>query len=107
MTRTTPELAPSSPTRLATTYDYEHATGPYTVDQWNRVSNLEPSDPEAETLPLGHRGLLVPAIFIEKQEPTIISSEMFDIPVLTSEFIKIPIYLQRNVKNSIQTAQKK
>ncbi|GBN30000.1 hypothetical protein AVEN_266527-1 [Araneus ventricosus] len=31
---------------------------PYTADlQWNRVSNLEPSGPKAETLPLGHRGL--------------------------------------------------
>ncbi|GBM58174.1 hypothetical protein AVEN_163941-1, partial [Araneus ventricosus] len=30
---------------------------PYTADlQWNRVSNLEPSGPKAETLPLGHRG---------------------------------------------------
>ncbi|GBO18083.1 hypothetical protein AVEN_231760-1, partial [Araneus ventricosus] len=26
--------------------------------QWNRVSNLEPSGLKAETLPLGHRGLL-------------------------------------------------
>ncbi|GBN93171.1 hypothetical protein AVEN_50889-1 [Araneus ventricosus] len=24
--------------------------------QWNRVSNLEPSGPKAEILPLGHRG---------------------------------------------------
>ncbi|GBO02991.1 hypothetical protein AVEN_24396-1 [Araneus ventricosus] len=33
---------------------------PYTADlQWNRVSNLEPSGPKAETLPLGHRGLYV------------------------------------------------
>ncbi|GBO42796.1 hypothetical protein AVEN_270968-1, partial [Araneus ventricosus] len=31
----------------------------YTVDlQWNRVSNLKPSCPEADTLSLGHRGLL-------------------------------------------------
>ncbi|GBN37845.1 hypothetical protein AVEN_256026-1 [Araneus ventricosus] len=31
---------------------------PYTADlQWNRVSNLEPSGPKAETLPLGHSGL--------------------------------------------------
>ncbi|GBN35403.1 hypothetical protein AVEN_35408-1 [Araneus ventricosus] len=29
----------------------------YTVDlQWNRVSNLEPSSPKAETLLLGHSG---------------------------------------------------
>ncbi|GBM96622.1 hypothetical protein AVEN_273158-1 [Araneus ventricosus] len=27
--------------------------------QWNRVSNLEPAAPKAETLPLGHRGLQV------------------------------------------------
>ncbi|GBM45634.1 hypothetical protein AVEN_204763-1 [Araneus ventricosus] len=31
---------------------------PYTADlQWNRVSNLEPSGPKTEKLPLGHRGL--------------------------------------------------
>ncbi|GBN55516.1 hypothetical protein AVEN_226986-1 [Araneus ventricosus] len=31
---------------------------PYTADlRWNRVSNLRPSDPEVETLPLGHRVL--------------------------------------------------
>ncbi|GBL53426.1 hypothetical protein AVEN_119991-1 [Araneus ventricosus] len=30
---------------------------PYTADlQWNRVSNLEPSGPKAETIPLGHCG---------------------------------------------------
>ncbi|GBM77312.1 hypothetical protein AVEN_91415-1 [Araneus ventricosus] len=29
----------------------------YTMSrQWNWVSNLEPSSPEVETLPLGHRG---------------------------------------------------
>ncbi|GBN51452.1 hypothetical protein AVEN_106231-1 [Araneus ventricosus] len=34
------------------------ARAPYTaVLHWNRVSNLEPSGPKAETLPLGHRGL--------------------------------------------------
>ncbi|GBL57894.1 hypothetical protein AVEN_58034-1, partial [Araneus ventricosus] len=27
--------------------------------QWNRVSNLEPSGTKAETLPLGHRGLMI------------------------------------------------
>ncbi|GBM54690.1 hypothetical protein AVEN_121566-1 [Araneus ventricosus] len=57
MTRTTPELAPPSPnfhaTRLTTTYDLA-CNRPHT--QWNRVSNLEPSGPKAETLPLGHRG---------------------------------------------------
>ncbi|GBM34908.1 hypothetical protein AVEN_41456-1 [Araneus ventricosus] len=31
---------------------------PYMEDlQWNRVSNLRPSGPEVETLPLGHSGL--------------------------------------------------
>ncbi|GBM49741.1 hypothetical protein AVEN_36359-1 [Araneus ventricosus] len=65
MTRTTPELAPPSPNfhatptggRLATTYDLA-CNRPHTrADlQWNRVSNLEPSGPKAETLPLGHRG---------------------------------------------------
>ncbi|GBM49144.1 hypothetical protein AVEN_179751-1 [Araneus ventricosus] len=52
MTRTT-ELAFPSPNfhvkptggRLATTHDL----------QWNRVSNLEPSSPKVEILPLGHR----------------------------------------------------
>ncbi|GBN42187.1 hypothetical protein AVEN_174954-1, partial [Araneus ventricosus] len=66
MTRTTPELAPPSPNfhatptggRLTTTYDFSVQQAPYTADlQWNRVSNLEPSGPKAETLPLGHRGL--------------------------------------------------
>ncbi|GBM92075.1 hypothetical protein AVEN_16585-1 [Araneus ventricosus] len=33
-------------------------SGPHTADlQWNRVSNLESSDPDAEILPLGYRGL--------------------------------------------------
>ncbi|GBN37912.1 hypothetical protein AVEN_91465-1 [Araneus ventricosus] len=67
MTRTTPELAPPSPNfcssptggRLATTYDLAYKRPPYTADlQWNRVSNLRPSGPEVETLPLGHRGLV-------------------------------------------------
>ncbi|GBM13366.1 hypothetical protein AVEN_159784-1 [Araneus ventricosus] len=36
-------------------------TGPiYGGISWNRVSNLEPSSPEAETLPLGHRGSYAP-----------------------------------------------
>ncbi|GBL80085.1 hypothetical protein AVEN_183416-1 [Araneus ventricosus] len=33
---------------------------PYTTDlQWNWASNLEPSGPKAEALPLGHRGLSI------------------------------------------------
>ncbi|GBL57069.1 hypothetical protein AVEN_68181-1, partial [Araneus ventricosus] len=40
--------------RLATTYDL----APYMTDlQRNQVSNLEPSDPKAETLTLSHRDL--------------------------------------------------
>ncbi|GBM19446.1 hypothetical protein AVEN_259353-1 [Araneus ventricosus] len=36
-------------------YDLIRNRPTYTADlQWNRVSNLEFSDPEAETLPLGH-----------------------------------------------------
>ncbi|GBO01060.1 hypothetical protein AVEN_98152-1, partial [Araneus ventricosus] len=51
MTRTTPELAPPLQTPNV-------QQAPYTADlQWNRVSDLEPSGPKAETLPLGHRGL--------------------------------------------------
>ncbi|GBN96015.1 hypothetical protein AVEN_110249-1 [Araneus ventricosus] len=46
--------------RLATTYYLACKQAPYTADlQWNRVSNLEPSGPKAETLPLGHRGLFL------------------------------------------------
>ncbi|GBO22631.1 hypothetical protein AVEN_181599-1 [Araneus ventricosus] len=66
MSRTTPELAPLSPNchatptrgRLAINYvRFNVQWAPYTADlQWNRVSNLEPSGPRAETLPLGHRG---------------------------------------------------
>ncbi|GBN65948.1 hypothetical protein AVEN_52347-1 [Araneus ventricosus] len=37
--------------RLATAYDLAYKRLPYTADlQWNRVSNLKPSLPEAETL---------------------------------------------------------
>ncbi|GBN00848.1 hypothetical protein AVEN_89216-1 [Araneus ventricosus] len=44
--------------RLAITFDLMFNKPTYTADlQWNRVSNLEPSGPKAETLPLGHRGL--------------------------------------------------
>nr|GBN34114.1 hypothetical protein AVEN_34873-1 [Araneus ventricosus] len=56
MTRTTPELAPP----LSKLVDHIIWT---TCDlacnrpiQWNRVSNLESSNPNANTLPPGHRG---------------------------------------------------
>ncbi|GBN99635.1 hypothetical protein AVEN_207155-1 [Araneus ventricosus] len=65
MTRTIPELAPPSKFRttpkggrLATTYDL---TCPHTrrISGGIGVSYLEPSGPEAETLPPGHRGLSI------------------------------------------------
>ncbi|GBM07760.1 hypothetical protein AVEN_137622-1 [Araneus ventricosus] len=31
--------------------------------RWNRVSNLEPTGPKAETSPLGHRGLYTPSSY--------------------------------------------
>ncbi|GBM26459.1 hypothetical protein AVEN_217330-1, partial [Araneus ventricosus] len=65
MTRTTPELAPPSPNfhatptggRLTTTYDLT-CNRPHTRRIFSGIgsSNLEPSGPKAETLPLGHRG---------------------------------------------------
>ncbi|GBL87374.1 hypothetical protein AVEN_118327-1 [Araneus ventricosus] len=61
MTRVTPELALPSPNFWTTPaggrltpvrFKVHQATN--TVDlQWNRVSSLEPSDTEAETLPQG------------------------------------------------------
>ncbi|GBM01746.1 hypothetical protein AVEN_56144-1 [Araneus ventricosus] len=61
MTKTTDELAASSPnfritpTRGATTSELTYTSHKYTEDlQWNRLSNLESSDPEDETIPLGH-----------------------------------------------------
>ncbi|GBN55509.1 hypothetical protein AVEN_119255-1 [Araneus ventricosus] len=60
MPRTTPELTPPSPNfrttpaggRLTPTYDLACSRPKYTTElQWNRVSNLEPSGPKAETLP--------------------------------------------------------
>ncbi|GBM37989.1 hypothetical protein AVEN_171171-1 [Araneus ventricosus] len=65
MTRATPEIPP--PLQTSTlhqqedvwppTYDLACSGPAYTADlQWNRVSSLEPSDPKAATLPLGHRG---------------------------------------------------
>ncbi|GBM30211.1 hypothetical protein AVEN_165812-1 [Araneus ventricosus] len=65
LTRTTPELANTSPNfrttllggRSPSMYDLTCIEATCTVDlQWNWVSSLEPSGPEAETLPRGHRG---------------------------------------------------
>ncbi|GBL95626.1 hypothetical protein AVEN_22122-1 [Araneus ventricosus] len=60
---TTPQLAPLSNlhhTNGNTCRPYVRINvqlAPYTVEpQWNRVSNLESSGPEAGTLSLGHRG---------------------------------------------------
>ncbi|GBM24090.1 hypothetical protein AVEN_38288-1 [Araneus ventricosus] len=61
--RTTPELAPralqtSSPHQQDLPTYVQHAQ--YTKNfQWNLVSNLEPSVPEADTLPQGRRGLVL------------------------------------------------
>ncbi|GBM71412.1 hypothetical protein AVEN_208124-1 [Araneus ventricosus] len=65
MARTTPELAAHSPDFRATLTGGHMdpmdvtCTGPAytTVLLWNRVSNQEPSCPEAETLPLDNRRL--------------------------------------------------
>ncbi|GBL94371.1 hypothetical protein AVEN_7347-1 [Araneus ventricosus] len=65
MTRTTPNLAPPPNLRttpaeelLAPIYDLACNRPTYTAGLgWKRVSNLEPSDPEAEILPLGYRCL--------------------------------------------------
>ncbi|GBO10978.1 hypothetical protein AVEN_29882-1 [Araneus ventricosus] len=68
MTRTTPELAASSLSFLATpaggcvTITCDLACNRFTYAaalQRNRVSNLKPSFPEAETLPLGQRAAIV------------------------------------------------
>ncbi|GBM32447.1 hypothetical protein AVEN_136026-1 [Araneus ventricosus] len=65
MTRATTELAPllqSSGSHQRegvwpSTYDLRYSKPAYTnYLQWNRVSDMEPSDPKAEILPLGHRG---------------------------------------------------
>ncbi|GBM58522.1 hypothetical protein AVEN_268600-1 [Araneus ventricosus] len=62
MTRTAPELAPppqtSTPNQREdvrpTTTDLTYNRPTHSADkQWNRVSNLKPSGPELETLPLG------------------------------------------------------
>ncbi|GBL95694.1 hypothetical protein AVEN_653-1 [Araneus ventricosus] len=63
MTRMTPELAPPlsklSHHTNGRTFDsyirFSVRQAKYTMDlQWKRVSNLEPSAPEADALPLGH-----------------------------------------------------
>ncbi|GBL75073.1 hypothetical protein AVEN_243851-1 [Araneus ventricosus] len=63
MTRTTPELVPLSNLhiirgggRLAITYGLTCNRPQRGNLQWNRVSRLEPSSPEAKTLPVGHCG---------------------------------------------------
>ncbi|GBN83968.1 hypothetical protein AVEN_34212-1 [Araneus ventricosus] len=66
MTKTTPELQPSSKkiphhTSVRTFAPYVsfnvHEARIHTADlQWSRVSNLEPSSPVVESLSLGHRG---------------------------------------------------
>ncbi|GBM47242.1 hypothetical protein AVEN_133537-1 [Araneus ventricosus] len=64
--RMTPELAP--PLQTSAPHQREDVWPPYvgfnvqqapytTALQWNRVWNLDPSGTEADTLPLGHRGL--------------------------------------------------
>ncbi|GBL73026.1 hypothetical protein AVEN_128191-1 [Araneus ventricosus] len=65
MTRTMLELAPPSPNlhsppvRVCVSYVIFSADQASSAAylQWNRVSSLEPSGFEAETLPLGPRGL--------------------------------------------------
>ncbi|GBN89371.1 hypothetical protein AVEN_139948-1 [Araneus ventricosus] len=59
MAKTTPKLSPplqtSIPHQHLAPCKIYHARTPYMADfLWIRVSNLEPSGPEAETLPLGH-----------------------------------------------------
>ncbi|GBM97494.1 hypothetical protein AVEN_97815-1 [Araneus ventricosus] len=65
MTWTTLELPPNLQTSTPhqredfrpTTSDFTCIRPKYMADlQWKWVSNLEPSVPKAETLPLGHRG---------------------------------------------------
>ncbi|GBM14038.1 hypothetical protein AVEN_209934-1 [Araneus ventricosus] len=61
MMRSTPELAPPSPPNFRATPADGHMTPAdlkctrqcTAVLRWNRVSNLEPSGPKAETLPIG------------------------------------------------------
>ncbi|GBL98144.1 hypothetical protein AVEN_268239-1 [Araneus ventricosus] len=62
MTKTTPELASPSPNFRTTPTGGHLALTDLTctrpvVHRWNQVSSLQPSGPEIETLPPGHRGL--------------------------------------------------
>ncbi|GBL72308.1 hypothetical protein AVEN_88537-1, partial [Araneus ventricosus] len=68
MTRTAPELAMPSPNfrtppagkGLTSYVGFSMQQVQYTVDlHCNRVSNPEPSDPEADNLPIGQRGIYV------------------------------------------------
>ncbi|GBO07272.1 hypothetical protein AVEN_169048-1 [Araneus ventricosus] len=77
MMRTTPGLASPSPNfcttpaggRLPRTYDLACNRSTYTETlQWNRVSNLELSSSEAETLSLGHRCPLCNVITASERE---------------------------------------
>ncbi|GBN15459.1 hypothetical protein AVEN_133020-1 [Araneus ventricosus] len=56
--------------RLATTYDLTCSRTAYTADlQWNRVLNLEPSGPEAETrTPRPLRCFAIHSTFFEKKK---------------------------------------
>ncbi|GBM58500.1 hypothetical protein AVEN_212753-1 [Araneus ventricosus] len=62
MTRTTPELAPASrsfratPARGRLAHDVRRQAHTYGDLQWKQVSNLNPSGPAIEILPLSHRG---------------------------------------------------
>ncbi|GBN82205.1 hypothetical protein AVEN_156193-1 [Araneus ventricosus] len=47
--------------------------------QSNRVSNLEPSGPEAETLPLGHLGLPEVVFILQCVKPAIHFTDKLDI----------------------------
>ncbi|GBL89744.1 hypothetical protein AVEN_104682-1 [Araneus ventricosus] len=69
MSRTTPELEPSSPSFHVTsvgrpfsssTYGLACSGTQYTAFlQWSQVLSLEPSDSGAGTLPLGRRGPII------------------------------------------------
>ncbi|GBN01922.1 hypothetical protein AVEN_113794-1 [Araneus ventricosus] len=85
MTRTTPELAPPSPSFQA----------PYTADlRWSRVSNLERSGPKAETLPLGHRGL---SRIRSIQRESIVIAKKFELEILTNlHVLDLPESEKRN-----------
>ncbi|GBM38128.1 hypothetical protein AVEN_1522-1 [Araneus ventricosus] len=71
MARTTPELAAPSPNFLITAAGGHFSPHGFSAHQavytaalrWKRVSNLEPSGPEVETLPPCHRGLRKTKLF--------------------------------------------